>query len=326
LPCLAAAGLTTVTLALVGAFLEETRDVSLAEAAAAAAAAAAPASPPASLGAARSDEEGEGDEHEGAALIAVSPLPRHSRGGGGGGGGGGVPAATGGERGCAAYARLLRDRAVRSTITLYCLLGLVGLVSQEVYPLFMINDAAHGGFSWDAAALGLVNMSVAPVLIAFQALGFERATARVGLLRLQRLSLAAFALMLASAPMQSWALGGGEALRLLVVGAHFWVTTLVRVTAFTALFVAVANSALPEDRAKVNGLGQAAVSVVRAVGPPLVTPLFAWSVSPWNNSFGFPLNYWFCWLLMAAMAWGAYLFARTLPPWLERKRLRTDAA
>ena len=96
--------------------------------------------------------------------------------------------------------------------------------------------------------------------------------------------------------------------------------------AFTALFVAVANSALPEDRAKVNGLGQAAVSVVRAVGPPLVTPLFAWSVSPWNNSFGFPLNYGFCWLLMAAMAWGAYLFARTLPPWLERKRLRTDAA
>jgi hypothetical protein len=336
LPCLAAAGLTAVTLALVGAFLEETRDVSMAEAAAAAAAAeaaalaastaasAAAAAAGASRGAEREEEEGDGGEGEGAALIAVSPLPRHAA----------APAApplgahgagAAAEGGGAAYARLLRDPAVRGTITLYCLLGLVGLISQEVYPLYMINDAEHGGFSFDAAALGLINMSVAPALILFQAAGFERAAARVGMLRLQRLSLLGFSVMLATTPMQSWALRGGEALRLLVVGAHFWVTTLVRVTSFTALFILVANSALPEDRAKVNGLGQAAVSVVRAVGPPLVTPLFAWTVGPWNNAFGFPLNYWFTWLLMAAFALGSFLFARTLPGWLERKRLRTDA-
>ena len=168
--------------------------------------------------------------------------------------------------------------------------------------------------------MGLAQVTAAPALILFQAFGFERAVRRAGLLRLEWGSLAAFSVLLAVAPAQSWALGAPPAAQWAVTFGHFWLTTIARVTAFTALFILVANSALPEDRAKVNGLGQAAVSLVRAAGPPLFTPLFAWSVG--DSS---PENYAFTWLLMAGMAAGAAAYARTLPAWLERKRVRGDA-
>ena len=71
-----------------------------------------------------------------------------------------------------------------------------------------------------------------------------------------------------------------------------------------------------------NGLGQACVSVVRALGPPLFTPLFAWSVM---DGRAFPFNFWLCWLLLGALAAATCAYARTLPGWLQRKRVREGA-
>ena len=95
-----------------------------------------------------------------------------------------------------------------------------------------------------------------------------------------------------------------------------------QVCAFTCVFVTVANAALPRDRSTVNGLGQAGVSLVRAVMPPLSTALFALSVrspdAPW------PANWHAVWLLLAASMVGLLLLSLRLPPWIESKRKGTD--
>ena len=92
--------------------------------------------------------------------------------------------------------------------------------------------------------------------------------------------------------------------------------------AFIACFILVANSGLPADRSRVNSLGQASVSVVRAIGPPLWTPIFAWSVSEQNLSWGWPLNYHFAWILCGVLALCVAFFTLRMPASLERKRLQ----
>ena len=207
-----------------------------------------------------------------------------------------------------------------ATGAMYAAIGSVGLVSNELWPLYVLNDRAHGGFGWDSSAVGLAAFAAGPFLIVFQAGGYERVVRRLGLVRLLRWCLGAWALCLASQPLCSLALLGGEALQYGVVYTHFIATNLCRTTAFICVFVFVANSALPEDRGKVNGLGQAMVSAVRAVSPPLGTAAFAWSVSAGNTAAGWPVDFHLTWYALAALALATLALTHTLPPWIAGKR------
>lgn len=59
----------------------------------------------------------------------------------------------------------------------------------------------------------------------------------------------------------------------------------------------------------------------RAVGPPLGTAIFAWSVSETRP---FPFDYSLAWLLLALMTLGILAYSLRLPPWIERKRIPGD--
>ena len=59
----------------------------------------------------------------------------------------------------------------------------------------------------------------------------------------------------------------------------------------------------------------------RAVGPPLGTAIFAWSVS---ETRAFPFDYSLAWLLLSLMTLGILAYSLRLPPWIERKRTPGD--
>lgn len=318
LPCLIAAMLTLVTLVLAYAVLKETLQSAPPSAPtiakdAGACAAAADDSRDASLGeAAPTDNESEEARMLGKAP-AVDEAPDSKMAAA-------APQRTP-ESPISSIVRLMRDPPVASCVLLYCGLGCIGLVSQELLPLYVINDRAHGGFGLDSSAIGLLALSGGPWMIASQAFLFERCTAALGVLRVNEVSLVLFALCMATTPLQSLAAALPEGALWSILVVHYGITTFIRVTCFTCTFLFVANSALPSDRGKVNGLGQAAVSVFRAVGPPLGTAVFAWSVKderPW------PFNYWLAWLLLSTSVMGLVALSRRLPRWIERKRLAGD--
>ena len=60
---------------------------------------------------------------------------------------------------------------------------------------------------------------------------------------------------------------------------------------------------------------------MRAIGPPLGTAIFAWSVS---ETRAFPFDYSLTWLLLSLMTLGILAFSLRLPPWIERKRAPGD--
>ena len=59
----------------------------------------------------------------------------------------------------------------------------------------------------------------------------------------------------------------------------------------------------------------------RAIGPPLGTAVFAWSVSEGR---AFPLDFHLSWLLLASMVMAILAYSRQLPSWIERKRTLAD--
>lgn len=216
--------------------------------------------------------------------------------------------------------RLARDPPVATACALYSALGMVGLVSNELAPLYVLNDSAHGGFGWDSAKIGYVGLASGPFLVIFQAFMYDRVVGRYGMLGVLRASLAGFSLLLALTPLQSLALSLSPLAQDAVLYTHSVLINLFRVTAFVCVFVIVANSALPEDRGRVNGLGQAAVSLVRAIGPPIGTAAFAASVSPGATALGWPFNFHAVWYGLALLSLGTLALTYELPPWASGKR------
>jgi MFS family permease len=221
---------------------------------------------------------------------------------------------------------LLRDGPIAVSCGLYAMLGFVALTSNELWPLYVLNDRAHGGFGWSSAEIGLVVVYAGPLLMAFQAFVYGPLVARIGLVRLTRWNLLLFAVTQATTPMCSLSLLASPWVQHVVLSCHFAFTTVVRVAAFTSVFVFVANCAEPSVRGRANGLGQAMVSVLRAVGPPIGTALFALSVSEPATAFGWPLNYYATWYLMTALALATLALTYWLPPWIERKRVPGEDA
>jgi hypothetical protein len=224
----------------------------------------------------------------------------------------------------------MRDAGIFAATTLTTLMALVGLWATELYPIYLVNDVAHGGFAWDANDVGALVSVCGPFVLVWSLLLYDRAVARFGLLAVFRASLACHALALAATPACSLALRlrppPGEpqpsthAVELAAIATVFIFSNLSRVTGFNSIFVIVANCAHPDDRSTVNGVGQAASSLMRALGPPLGTALFAWSVSDANARAGWPVNLVASWYVVALLTVACLALSYTLPPWIERKR------
>ena len=181
----------------------------------------------------------------------------------------------------ASYLRLLRDPIVFGAVGLYTAMGSVGIVTQELFPLYSINPPSRGGFDLTAADLGLLNVAAGVPLLLFQLLLFPVLSRRFGVVALQTHSLGWSALAVALTPLLS--LASGSPLLMPAVYSYYIAATLVRVCGFVANFVVVANSAPHAlDRAKVcvgggGGGGaptrQSAALFTRQPHPSLVFPL-----------------------------------------------------
>jgi hypothetical protein len=234
--------------------------------------------------------------------------------------------------------RLMNDRGVAVSTCLYALLAAVGMIATEMWPLYVINDAQHGGFSWTSQEVGLLVSVCGPFLLLWNLFIYARVVRWLGLFPTVRLCFGIHAVTLAATPLCSLALRlrpppdaadpaglsppdiHKSAVEWIALGVVFILATVSRVSAFTCVFVLVANSALPADRSTVNGLGQALASLVRAVGPPVGTALFAYSVSPANTAAGWPWDYHFTWYLMALLSLAALGLSYMLPSWIDKKR------
>ena len=223
---------------------------------------------------------------------------------------------------CSNWRRLLSDRAVLVSISLYCALGFTALVSNELFPLYALLPPSHGGFGWSSTEIGLTSAFAGPPLIVYQLIIYDKIAKRYGVVTVARWALALTTFFMATTPLLSLLLRFSSTVQTALISIHIALTALVRITSFSCIFVFVANSALPLERGVVNGLSQSLVSVSRFAGPTLFTPLFAWSV---EGERPYPLNHFLSWHLIAIMTAVTLWLTFALPPWIERKRTKLQA-
>jgi MFS family permease len=307
LSCVVMAALTLIISFLVAFLLEETKGFSEVEASKSKAP---PRAPPVSCpDPAGASAEGDADgEEEDTGLLPVSTAPSTPSA---------APASLVGPTSPKSWISLFRDEIVFHALSIYAALGALGLVSQEVLPLLLVLPRVEGGFSMDERSLGILALSCGIPLLFTQAFLFPPIVQRAGVIRVLSASLAGFALTIFIHPALTLFADLDATSQWCALIVLSWLTTVVRVCAFTAVFIVVANSAKPADRARVNGLGQALVSVVRAVGPPIFTPLFAASVSQGAKTMSAAT----VWIFLAGATGATAYVAHILPVSAALKRL-----
>lgn len=86
---------------------------------------------------------------------------------------------------------------------------------------------------------------------------------------------------------------------------------------FSSSFLLIANSTTHDKTGAVNGLGQSAGSLARAIGPSLGGAMFAWS-----NTAGlpFPLDYHFVFIFISLCTAGMTIYSFRLSPDIARRK------
>ena len=198
---------------------------------------------------------------------------------------------------------LLRQRKVLVSSCLYGLIAFIGIMGNETFPLWALNEPKDGGFSFSTAEIGTVYSISAPFEVLYQIFIFPVISNRLGPLRFIRGALLLMGVMLFVLPFTSIFSTSATGVKWGVLCVTFSVLVMSRLSCFTNVFVLINSSSTKAYRARVNGIAQTIAAAGRIVSPALCAILFAWSES---NGLYFPLNFHFVFVLASLLSFATY--------------------
>jgi MFS family permease len=213
---------------------------------------------------------------------------------------------------------LVSNRLVLTSISLYGIHSFFGIISNEVLPLFLLNDPADNGFGFESHHIGTLMSIVGPIQMLNQIVGFPRLVSTFGSRRVGMYSTMMFGIMSTMIPItaisvqQEWSTYAQWAILIFVEVTM----VLCRVMSFTCIFMFISNSCMKEDRATVNSMAQSLSSIGRAIGPTVGSVLFAWSNT---NGLSWPLNFHLVWDMCGIGGLAVALLVYTLPTSIQQK-------
>jgi MFS family permease len=179
------------------------------------------------------------------------------------------------------------------TIVLYSLIGFNNIVFAECAPLFMVLNKENGGLGFKQRQIGITGSITGVLLCLFQLFVCHKIMTRLGLLKAFRWCSLLLVLLLPLYPFLNNFVNSPAMLWISLVVLNFVRFAAVQ-TNFAACNVMMNNSVLPQNRGKLNGVAQSAVSLARALAPMLGI-VFALTVSYSM----FPFNIYFTYLIMS---------------------------
>lgn len=206
---------------------------------------------------------------------------------------------------------LLRDGTVMKAVACYGLTAMVYVLFDEILPLFSKTSTENDGLGLSSQSIGIILTVQGIMLVVFQLFIYQPLYAKA------RGPVDAF---------QKAILGTGLSIllfpllapeyRLTHSNVVLWGTVIVLIcfkacvacTQFTCVMILVNNSGTSVDLGAINGIGQSASSLARAIGPLLGGSL--WSAS---LRIDFALHYYIPYLLQILVIAVAYYISKRLP-------------
>ncbi|KAJ7523035.1 hypothetical protein O6H91_18G035400 [Diphasiastrum complanatum] len=209
---------------------------------------------------------------------------------------------------------ILLDRNVLLSSFCYSMIGLIFIITDELFPIFGAASTSVGGLGLSSSALGLILGEGGVVLFLYTLLLYPIVARNIGPLNCFRygviLSVPLWILfplstILPSFPQLQWAL-------LLAAMAARSVTAC---TTFTGVLILVSNSATPRSMGAVTGLSHSFCSFFRAIGPALGGMIWSYA-----SKCAFPLHQFLAWLFVIVLSFCTFGLSFLLPPSLNRPK------
>ena len=183
--------------------------------------------------------------------------------------------------------------------------------NMGLQPLWASAPREVGGLGFSSNQLGLMLSSAAVVIIFAQLFVYPALDKRLGTLQTMQLCTC-FELpwWLLMPSIVSWS-GDNEA-RLWTLALLSRGRSVFAELKFCALLLLINNAVHSDQRGAFNGFTTAVSGVGKVVGPVLMAPLFAWSITD-GESFGFPLNHWLAFLCCAGCTLGTLVLGCKMP-------------
>lgn len=101
---------------------------------------------------------------------------------------------------CKDYRRLLKDRVIRSACIVYTLLAFTAIMHNQIIPLLVVVNFAHGGLCMNSAEIGIILAGVGVLQLLVQLLLYPRLAKRFGYRRVFRGGMVGLAICLLLLP------------------------------------------------------------------------------------------------------------------------------
>ncbi|KAI8614029.1 major facilitator superfamily domain-containing protein [Chytriomyces sp. MP71] len=197
-------------------------------------------------------------------------------------------------------------------ITGYTMLAFENIILDEVFNLWVVTPREDGGLGYSSADVGISLSLVSFLALYFQLATYPSLTRYASPLQLYRIGALIYVIPYIGYPIISGVLAPVLPSRLTYAALLLNLTILQfsNILCFTSIFIVINNSAPRGTLGTVTGVAQTCAAFVRSIGPALGGILWAWSIT---NAKGFPFNYWFVFLCIAAVGVITHLQSFLIP-------------
>ena len=206
--------------------------------------------------------------------------------------------------------QVLLEPSVFMVMVVYFIHSFVGVISHEIVPMWIVNKKENHGFEFDTTQVGLILTCVAPFQVVFQAFAYPPLAERWKFAKLLKICLLFYMAALVMLPYTTLLVDSPPYMLWIAFVSIQAVAICSRMSGFTCLFTLLSNVADKEVRGTINGWGQAASSIGRALGPSCAGVIFAWSL---NNGRGWPFNHHLLFLFLTACCGVSYYLTASFP-------------
>eukprot|EP01127_Copromyxa_protea_P019243 TRINITY_DN6198_c1_g1_i1.p1 TRINITY_DN6198_c1_g1~~TRINITY_DN6198_c1_g1_i1.p1 ORF type:complete len:468 (-),score=53.40 TRINITY_DN6198_c1_g1_i1:95-1498(-) len=200
----------------------------------------------------------------------------------------------------------------------YIQLGFIFILFEETLPLWLTSTVSSGGLDFTPPQIGLVMMQLGAWFLFVQLAFYRYIPETIGVLNTHRFGMLLMIPVVLVTPLVN-RLAGDEVWLWVGLCSLGFVQALGDACSFSVM-VLVSNSVGPRQFGEANGLGQTGVALVRAMGPAIGGPLFAWSLT---NGMSFPFNNWLLFCVQAILLLWLVGYSFFLSPSLNAPKVVT---
>lgn len=199
----------------------------------------------------------------------------------------------------------------------YIQLGFCFILFEETYPLWLTSTIASGGLAFTTSQIGLAMLQIGAWFLIVQLFIYPQIPHRIGMMNTHRLGVLIMIPVALTTPFINLVAHDQVLIWVCLVAIGFG-QAFADACAFSTGMVFVNNSVDPRQFGEVNGIGQTGVALVRAIGPAIGGPLFAWSLTEGNE---FPFNYWFMFCFQSVFLIWLFCYSFFLSPSVTKPKV-----